>query len=482
MNTPTRIIVATALLGPDHAPSNPCEIVIEGERIAAIRPANAAPGRRTMAIPALADAHNHARPLSTTSFGCGGAPLELWLPHLAVMPAVDAYTAAAASFARSLAGGATSVMVHLTRPMGQTPLPEEAREIARAARDVGVSIGLAVSMRDRNPLAYDDQATLLDGLDPATRDLVRATWLRPMPPPHAQLALVDAVADAVSDLPGHVDVQYGPTGVQWCSEALLASVAEASARTGRRVHMHLLETEPQRAWADAAHSGGIVAYLDAIGLLSPRLTLAHCVWARPEELDRIAEAGARIAVSVSSNLHLASGTAPLCAMADAGVPLALGLDGCALDEDDDGLRELRLFHLLGQAPGFRAGGVTRAAALRAACMTGRAGLGLDNGGVIAPGMPADILVLDLDALDRDGLTEVDPRDYLFARAARAHVIDAYSRGRHVLADGEVTSVDVGDLHRRLRDAYRAALPGCAAVVEAWPRVEAALASHYRGCC
>ena len=34
-----------------------------------------------------------------------------------------------------------------------------------------------------------------------------------------------------------------------------------------------------------------------------------------------------------------------------GVAVAMGLDGCALDEDDDGLRELRLFHLLGRRPG-----------------------------------------------------------------------------------------------------------------------------------
>jgi len=89
-------------------------------------------------------------------------PLEQWLPQLAVMPPVDAYTAAAASLARSVRGGATGVMVHLTRAMGQKPLPEEARDIARAAADVGVSIGFAISMRDRNPLIYGDHDALLN--------------------------------------------------------------------------------------------------------------------------------------------------------------------------------------------------------------------------------------------------------------------------------------------------------------------------------
>jgi len=35
--------------------------------------------------------------------------------------------------------------------------------------------------------------------------------------------------------------------VQWCTSELLEVIAEASARTGRRVHMHLLETATSAA-------------------------------------------------------------------------------------------------------------------------------------------------------------------------------------------------------------------------------------------
>jgi cytosine/adenosine deaminase-related metal-dependent hydrolase len=480
----TTIITAeAALTGADYSLTGPCEILVSGGLIEAIRPVTGAPkGPRLLAIPALADAHNHARPLSTTSFGCGGKPLEAWLPQLAVMPSVDPYTAAAASFGRSLRGGVTSIMVHLTRPMGLTPLAEEAREIARAAHDVGVSIGFAISMRDRNPLIYGDDTKILNGLDPSERDLVRQTWLRPLPSVGEQMALVDAVADAVSDMPGHIDVQYGPTGVQWCSEELLQAISTASEQTGRRVHMHLLETKPQRVWADGAYPDGIVSFLDQIGLLSPRLTLAHCVWARPDELALIAAAGARIAVNASSNLHLYSGIAPVPDMLEAGVSVAMGLDGCALDEDDDALREMRLFHLLNHAPGFGDGGLTRQTALRAACAAGRPGLGLGPGGVLAPGLPADILLLDLAALDRDALMPVDPTDYLFARAGQAHIVEAYSKGRKVLSNGTVLGVDLPALETSLRAAYRAGLPDKAPLVAAWPKIEAAIGGFYRGCC
>ena len=97
----TQLHVHAALLGPEYETSGPIRITIEDGRIDAIEPAPAPDGPARLAMPSLADAHNHARPLSTTSFGCGAKPLEQWLPQLAVMPSVDAYIAAAASFARS---------------------------------------------------------------------------------------------------------------------------------------------------------------------------------------------------------------------------------------------------------------------------------------------------------------------------------------------------------------------------------------------
>ena len=85
-------------------------------------------------------------------------------------------------------------------------------------------------------------------------------------------------------------IQFGPIGVQWASDELLELVAEASARTARRVHMHFLELRYQREWMDVTYPSGVVNFLDRIGLLSPRLTVAHGVWLKPDELDVLADA------------------------------------------------------------------------------------------------------------------------------------------------------------------------------------------------
>ena len=180
--------------------------------------------------------------------------------------------------------------------------------------------------------------------------MIEAQFLAPMPSAEEQVARVEAIAAAVES--AAFCVQFGPNGPQWCSDALLAAIAEASRRTGRRVHMHLLETRYQRAFADREYPEGVVARLMALGLLTPRLTLAHCVYARPDELDAIAASGAVIATNPSSNLHLRSGVAPISEAMRRGCRVALGVDASAFDEDDDILREMRLGHFLHGGWGF----------------------------------------------------------------------------------------------------------------------------------
>src|SRR6202022_1922553 len=110
--------------------------------------------------------------------------------------------------------------------------------------------------------------------------------------------------------------------------------------------------------------------LDDIGLLSPRLTLAHCVWATSEELQLLAERGVTLVIHTSSNLPLHSGIAPVTMMRERGCSVALGIDSKALDDDDDALRELRLSYLLHAGTGFDRA-VTRQQAVHTAVSNGR---------------------------------------------------------------------------------------------------------------
>ena len=120
----------------------------------------------------------------------------------------------------------------------------------------------AVFMRDRNPLVYGPSDDVLAGLPPEARASSKRNFERHAEPSE-QVARVEAIAAAVES--PNFTVQFGPNGAQWCSDELLRAIAQASQRSGRRVHMHLLETRYQRAFADANPKGS--AQLERIGLL-----------------------------------------------------------------------------------------------------------------------------------------------------------------------------------------------------------------------
>ncbi|SLN14828.1 amidohydrolase family protein [Roseisalinus antarcticus] len=486
----TTVSASWLLPGDGSAPRRAARIALKDGKIGSVSDGSVSDGGESPAsglvLPPVSNAHDHARVARLSQVNSFDVPLEAWLPYLALIPSVDPYLSSAVAFARSAAGGTGSVMAHYTRVQGLTDFPTEAREVARAARDVGINMALAVHCRDINPLVYGDHAGLMADLSPETVECVSRRFLKPYQPVHDQLAMVETVAAEIERDGDGVTVQYGPAGVQWCSDEMLRSIAEASARTGRRVHMHLLETRYQRAWADETYPQGIVTYLDEIGLLTPRLSMAHCIHLRPDEMELIAERGAIIVTNTSSNMIVSSGLAPLGEMLRRGCRIAMGLDGLAFDEDEDALREMRLGYMLNKAHGFERH-MDRAALQRMAFGNGRFAItGEDGAGAIRPGAPADMMVLDWEALSAEMIEpEVAPLDLLLARGRKGYVRDLYVGGRTVVRDGRVVGVDLPALEAELLAALRAKTGDTDDLRRAMPELGEGLAKFYTGqweCC
>ncbi len=470
-------ITATALFaGPDRGILENVIIRHDNGLITAIDPSTASPSPRSFVIPAFVNAHDHARP-TASSFGAVNMPLESWIIRSSIGTPPDPYLAAASALARAARAGCGAMMVHYTRPSGTMPLVDEARAIARAAEDVGIRMAFALAVRDQNPIVYGDSEPVLSALTASDRKTVEDLFVRPAMSPRGYIALTETIATEISG--PTIDVQFGPAGVQWCSRPLLEAIAENSALTGRRVHMHLLETVYQRAYADRHFPNGIVGYLRDIGLLSPRLTLAHCIHARPDELDIIAASGARIVTNFSSNLHLHSGLAPIAAAHQCGCAIAVGVDGAALDEDDDVIRELRLVQMAHGGTGF-ARTWTRPEFLALAIRNGRAATGCSGTGELAAGAAADFVVLDLDRLDRDRFMPVDPLELLFARGNASLVRDVVVGGRTIVRDGKVIGVDLPTIEQELRGMYREGVRQFGGLQRAWGPLEGALRGWFEG--
>lgn len=438
------------------------------------------PQTNHLVIPALVNTHDHARP-SMTSFGASGMPLESWILRSAFGTPPDAYLAAAVSLARSARAGCGGAMIHYTRPSGKLPIVDEAIAIGKAASDVGIRLAFALAVRDQNPLVYGDSTEVLSNLSEEHRSTIQDLFVRSTPSATEYLDRVDAIHAAIAG--PMIDVQYGPAGVQWCSPALLEAIAERSAATGRRVHMHLLETIYQRQWADRAFPGGVVRFLKDIGLLSERLTVAHCIHARPDELDMIAESGATIVTNFSSNLHLHSGFPPIADAHRRGCRVAVGIDGVALDEDDDAIREMRLVQMAHGGLGFDRTW-SRREFLSLAVRNGRKSIGAPGSGTLTAGQAADFVVLDIGQLDRDTFMPVDPIDMLFARGNSSCVQDVVVDGRTICHNGKLIGIDLDAMETELRGMYRASVPQFKALERAWKPLESALTQWFRhqGCC
>jgi cytosine/adenosine deaminase-related metal-dependent hydrolase len=471
----TEVLASRLFFGPDRSFVENAVLRHDNGTITEISE-GAAPmtGRRSFVIPAFVNAHDHARP-TASSFGAVGMPLESWILRSALGTPVDPYLTAASALARSARAGCASMMIHYTRPSGRMPLVAEAKEIARAASDVGIRIAFAIAVRDQNPIVYGDGEPVLSALSDENRKTVEAMFVRAPMSPKDYIDLTDAIASAIGG--PKIDVQLGPAGVQWCSKPLLEAVAENSARTARRIHMHLLETIYQRAWADQNYPQGIVRYLSDIGFLSERLTLAHCIHATPDELELIAASGARIVTNFSSNMHLRSGLAPIAAAHKCGCGIAVGVDGLALDEDDDVVRQMRLVQGMHGGLGFKRTW-TYPEFFGLAVRNGRRATGAPGTGELLPGAPADFVTIDLDRLDRDQIMPVDPLELLFARGNASMVRDVVVDGRIVVGEGRCMGVDLPAIENELRSMYRAPARQMSGLQRAWQPLSASLQNWF----
>lgn len=458
------------LAEPGHGPPlGPTEIHVENGHIVRLEPVDGLTALETdrLILPALANAHDHGRGLRTLAFEAADAPLETWMPALGKQPRVDPYLDALVAFGRMARNGIGATN-HCHTPQNGTALPAEAETVARAARDVGIRVAFGLPFFDRNPVIYGDLDDFLDRLDPADRPALIAQAKR-MRPVAMNMEFAERIAELESP---YFSLQYHPVAPQWAAPETLAAIAEKSAATGRRVHTHLLETERQRLWADRQYPQGFIRFLDEIGFLSPRLTVAHGVWLRPDEIALLAERGVTVSINLSSNRRLRSGEPPLAGMRAAGVRFGLGLDAMSFDDDEDMLREIRLVG--------RLNAVTTAELFDAALVAGRRTiLGEDGGGRIAVGAPADFLVLDYGAMVQDCIgDETEASEIILARAASRHVASLVVGGREVARDGRCVGVDIEaaetELVAQARAHRRSDPPDMARIA----RLQAALESYY----
>lgn len=406
-------------------------LVIDDARIVAVgegpAPEGAAArridGRGCLATPGLVNCHHHLYQWATRG-RAQQATLFEWLVELypvwALIDAETCWAAARAGLAALARSGCSASTDH------HYVFPRDAGDLLEVEIGAAASVGLRFHpCRGSMDLGRSD-----GGLPPdevvEDRDAI--------------LAASEAAIDRFHD-PGPgamVRIALAPCSPFSVTRGLMTDAAELARRRGVRLHTHLAETLDEERFCRERFGVRPVEYLDELGWLGDDVWLAHCVHLDEAEIARFGVTGTGVAHCPNSNARLGAGIAPVAGLVGAGVPVGLGVDGAASNEDGGLASEMRAalqFARLADGPQA----LTARQALARATIDGARCLGRDDElGSLDVGKLADVALWRLDGLDGAGIE--DPVAALVFGATQA-VEMLLVGGRPIVEDGELRTVD-----------------------------------------
>lgn len=192
-----------------------------------------------------------------------------------------------------------------------------------------------------------------------------------------------------------ISYQLGFHAEYTTSEGLLRDLAALAGQYRAPVYTHLSETAAEVAGCEERYGSSPVKTLAEMGLWEYGGGGFHCVHVSEEDMDIIKEKGIYVVTNPASNAKLASGIAPICAMLEREIPLAIGTDGPASNNCLDMFREMFLVTGLAKLREQNAAACPAEAVLKMATVGGAAAMGLKDCDCIAEGKQADLIVIDL---------------------------------------------------------------------------------------
>ena len=187
----------------------------------------------------------------------------------------------------------------------------------------------------------------------------------------------------------------GPHAIYTVSGPFLQWIDRFAREKNVLIHLHLSETEGEVKNSIEKFGLSPVRYLYKLGVLSPRLVIAHGIYVDDDEIRMLADHDVKVVHNPASNLKLASGIRfKFKEMKDAGIKVGLGTDGCSSSNNLDMIETMKLASLIGKAWRKDPETLTAREMLDAATSVGADILGLDAGR-LEEGALADLVLVDL---------------------------------------------------------------------------------------
>jgi 5-methylthioadenosine/S-adenosylhomocysteine deaminase len=368
-------------------------------------------------LPGLVNTHTHAA-MTLLRGIADDVPLASWL-EAHIWPREGRFVSPEFVHDGTLLGAAEMLLSGITCCNDMYFHPEDA---ARAYEQAGMRAMLGMPILDvPTPYAADADGYLARGL--AARDAFKQS-------PRLSFSLAPHAPYTVGD-------------ATWERVVVYARQLDLSIQT------HVAETRREVDESLATYHETPLARLDRLGATGPNFIAIHAVHLDAHDIDLLATQGCHVVHCAGSNMKLASGIAPVSALLDRGVNVALGTDGAASNNRLDVLDEMRLAGLLAKVATGNAAALPSATLLHMATLAGATALGLDGRvGSLRPGKEADVTAVRL--ADVETLPLYDPVSQLPNAAGREHVTDVWVAGERVVASRRLTRIDAPSLLARTK--------------------------------
>jgi 5-methylthioadenosine/S-adenosylhomocysteine deaminase len=210
------------------------------------------------------------------------------------------------------------------------------------------------------------------------------------------------------------------------------------------VHTHVAEAADEVKQVEENFnvdaSGGIVKYLDGLGVLSDLMVAAHVIHLSDDEVEILGAKGVAVALSPVSNLKLAMGVAPYAKFRAAGLRVGLGTDGPASNNSLDMFESAKVLSLIEKQTMGDPSAVGSQEAFYLATMGSARAIGWgEEIGALERGYRADVVILDAGGLHSVPL--YDEYDHLVYSAKSSDVRDVFVDGRQLVERGKIIGLE-----------------------------------------
>jgi 5-methylthioadenosine/S-adenosylhomocysteine deaminase len=438
------------------------------------------PGRDRLLTPGLINAHLHSwEALLRGRYD--NLPLELWMllsyPILGLEPLPERVIHLRTQMVaiESLKNGVTCVLDDVIESPGQSL--EALGAVFDAYEQAGIRANCSGNIINRH---LTDTIPFANELLPD--EVLARVHAQPPPTTEHYLEFSREALRRFDGRAGRLRYAIAPSGPQRCTEDLLVAADELSREHDTTYHIHVLETKVQAVTGHELYGDTLVGYLDGLGVLSERATLAHGIWLTDGDIEALADAGASVAHNAISNQKLGAGIAPLRKLLDAGVNVALGSDGlCSSDSARmfDVIKAAALLHKV-TTPDYEQW-PTATEILWAATRGGARSMRLEGvTGAVAPGLKADLVLFDLRTLNFTPRNDL--RNHLVHSENGSSIEQVMVDGRVVVRDGVCTDIAEDAVLEELRELAPEFLARHARAEEITRVFAPAFAEIHRRCC